>query len=135
MTNDHWIQVAIGITNAIAVLVAAILTPVIASRINQPKPKLDTAKPKNKILLMRMLKSPWFALGTLFFINIVGLYLDTRSTPLTLRVVFSVSMHISIICFTVVMMFILKFVEAFEMLVDVIKDIAVEIEKPSPPQT
>jgi hypothetical protein len=76
MTNDHWIQVAIGITNAIAVLAAGILTPVVASRINQPKPKLETAKPANKIRFIRIVNSTWFALGVLLLINIFGLYLD-----------------------------------------------------------
>lgn len=135
MTNDHWIQIAIGVTNAIAVLAAGILTPVIASRINQPKPKLDTAKPKSKILFMRMLKSPFFGLWVLILLNIVGLYLDTRPAPFKLRIVFSISMHMGAIFFTVLMMFLVKLLEFLKRTLDIVGDIAREIEDRPPSQT
>jgi len=154
MTADHWIEIAIGIMNAIIALTAAILTPIVASRINQPRPKLETTKPRRRALFIRALKSWPLWLGLSILCNIYGLYLAMRPGPLTLRVVFFVSMNISSIAFCLAMMFILstldllgrmlnsqgKLIDSHGKLADIvgeiITDVASGIEKPDdPPQT
>jgi hypothetical protein len=146
MTNDHWIQIAIGVANAIAVLATAILTPVIASRINQPKPKFDTASPKSKTWNIWSLRAAWVTLGLLFAVNILGLSLDMRLAPLTRSVVVSISMHIAGIGFNLAMMFVLLFSEILrsmiesrdqfhDQLFEIVREIAKEAERRHPFQT
>jgi hypothetical protein len=139
MTADHWIIIAVGIMNVMAVLAAAVLTPVVASRINQPKPKLVTPKPKSR--MWRTLESPWFFPGIVILLNTYVLHLlMSRHYALTSTLVLLISILTAAIFTSLVMAFFLalghiieRVIDSHRDLVGVVRDIAVEIENPPTP--
>jgi hypothetical protein len=94
MTNDHWVQIAIGLMNAIALVIAAVAAPVVASRINRPKQNQLIPKPQRKRSYIRVLCSPEVMLLVMVVVNIYALHLDMKPAPLTLHVVLRIAVHV-----------------------------------------
>jgi hypothetical protein len=113
MTADHCIQIAAIITGSITPFAVLIWGPALASRINHPTPKDETAPPPKKSWYRRALKSYffWFPLGIL--LNIFSLYLDLRSAlPITPHRVLLISWEVGGIGVLLMTMFMLRLVDA-----------------------
>ncbi len=83
MTADHWIQVAAIIAGIITPFAVVIWGPVLASRINQPTVKLETAKPDNTSRIARTLKRPWFLPALSILVSIVSLHKELQVVKVT----------------------------------------------------
>jgi len=94
--------------NAAALLAAAILTPVITSRMKRSTPEPEKAKPENTTWQMRALKSSRLLPGTLILLNLYALHLDMRSSSLTPHAVLRISSDVSVICLCIAMGFMLS---------------------------
>jgi hypothetical protein len=94
MTNDHWVQIAIGLMNAIALVIAAVAAPVVASRINRPKQNQLIPKPQRMRSNIRVLIFPWVGPVVMIVVNLYALHLDMKPAPLTVQVVLHIAVHV-----------------------------------------
>lgn len=142
MTADHWITVAIGTINVIAVVVGAILTPVIASRISQPKQQVERSEPNKMKLYVRVLVSPWVLPVGLVVINICGLLIAMQKIPLTPFRVVRIAFYVAAIMFAVIANFMMRILRLVGLMIDHhftlrrdVREFAEEMEKRGSTQT
>lgn len=109
MPSANWLTVVNIIAPPITTLAAAVIGPIVAVRVNQPKTKPEPKNPKNLIQisggrLVRTSISSWLPLSGIF-ISICFLPYDiTHAKPLTAEWVFIISVTVSGIFCNLVLM-------------------------------
>jgi len=145
MTADHWIQIATIVTASITTLTATVVGPLVVSRVNQPKTKLEispqrTTAPPKRTLLVRLLRSQFSWIGLIIVGNICTLYfVMNHSTPLTPSVILRIAVLVTSIGVCIVLWFSLSIFNIVRLISEIQRDmlnaLREAVRQDDPPQT